>query len=396
MRLRIGIVTQAYRPAVGGVTEHVAATARVLRARGHEVTVVTSRFAAASELDPFVIRLGHNLPLRYNGAENNMTVGLRLPERLARAFDAGRFDVLHVHCPVSPILPLLTLRLARCPVVGTFHSAMTSDLPFRLFGRLILPLYRRIDRPLAVSETARECAERFFPGPIEVLPNGVDRSRFRPGLPRLPRYADALPTILFVGRFDPRKGVPELIKACAILAREGIPFRLVLVGDGALRGTIGRLAGGALRGRVHFEGQVSHDALPQYYASADIFCSPARCGESFGLVLLEAMASGVAVVTTDLPGHRSVLTPGVEGIAVPPRDPVSLAGALRELILDPDKRERLGAHGIERARAFGWEPIVDRLESIYRALVQGGGAIWGRREIPEGAEVPSEARTAAG
>lgn len=366
--LRIGIVSQAYRPAVGGVTEHVAATARVLRLRGHDVTVITSRFGSENESEGGVVRLGRNLLVRYNGAENNMTVGMRLPAHLDQVLRAGRFDVVHIHCPVSPVLPLLTLRLARCPVVGTFHSAVMSDLPFQLFGRFLLPLYRRIDRPLAVSDTARECAERHFPGPIEVVPNGVDRSRFRPGLPRLARYDDDLPTILFVGRFDPRKGIPELMAACGRLAREGHRFRLVLVGDGALRSQITRLAGGALEGRVHFEGHVGHDHLPRYYASADIFCSPARGGESFGLVLLEAMASGVPVVATDLPGHRSVFTPGVEGITVPPRDPGALAVALARLLADASLRASMGALGVERARAFGWERIVDRLESMYRSL----------------------------
>ena len=388
-------MTQAYRPAVGGVTEHVAATARALRLRGHDVTVVTSRFGAAMDREPYVVRVGRNLLVRYNGAENNMTVGLGLPARLAEVLRAGRFDVVHVHCPVSPILPLLTLRLARCPVVGTFHSAVMSDLPFRLFGRLLLPLYRRIDRPLAVSDTARECAERYFPGPIEILPNGVDRSRFRPGLPRLARYDDDIPTILFVGRFDPRKGIPELMAACERLAREGRRFRLVLVGDGELRSTIVRLAGGALRGRVHFEGHVGHDHLPRYYASADIFCSPARGGESFGLVLLEAMASSVPIVTTDLPGHRSVITPGVEGIAVPTRDPDALAGALGRLLTDASLRATMGARGVERARAFGWDGIVDRLETIYRSLASGADGAGARFSTTAPVERLSEVSTAA-
>jgi len=392
--LRVGIVTQAYRPAVGGVTEHVAATARVLRLRGHDVTVVTSRFRAASEPEPHVVRVGRNLLVRYNGAENNMTVGLGLPGRLAGVFRARRFDVVHVHCPVSPILPLLALQLARCPVVATFHSAVMSELPFRLFGRFLLPLYRRIAHPLAVSEIARECAERYFPGPIEILPNGVDRSRFRPALPRLERYDDGVPTILFVGRFDPRKGIPELMAACERLAREGRRFRLVLVGDGALRSNIERLSRGALRGRVHFEGNVGHDHLPRYYASADIFCSPARGGESFGLVLLEAMATGVPVVATDLPGHRSVITPGVEGITTPPRDPDALAAALGRLLADASLRARMGACGVDRARAFGWEHIVDRLEVIYRSLVPGADRAGAPAE-PAAAERLPEMHTAA-
>ncbi len=370
MPLRIGIVTQAYHPAVGGVTEHVDATARVLRSRGHEVTVVTSRFRGTGPEEPGVVRLGRNVVLPYNGAENNMTVGLCLPRQVSEILDRSRFHVLHVHCPLSPVLPLLSLRLARSPVVGTFHSTVPSDLPFRIFGPALLPLYARVDRGLAVSATAREYVQRHFPGPLEILPNGVDLSRFQPGLPRLERYDDGIPNILFVGRFDPRKGLPELMRACQSLARDSLPFRLILVGDGRLRGEVARMSRGALDGRVHFEGRVGHEHLPRYYASADVFCSPAREGESFGLVLLEAMASGVPVVATDLPGYRSVLTPEVEGIAIPPRDSNALARSLRRLLADPALRARMGARGIETAQAFGWERIVDRLEAIYVSLVR--------------------------
>jgi phosphatidyl-myo-inositol alpha-mannosyltransferase len=367
--LRIGIVSQAYHPAVGGVTEHVDATARVLRARGHEVTVVTSRFARKGEDEPGVRRVGRNVIIPYNGAENNMTVGMGLPRALAGILEQGRFDVLHVHCPLSPVLPLLALRLKRCPVVGTFHSSVSSDVPFRIFRRPLLLLYRRIDRVLAVSETARRCVERYFPGPLEIVPNGVDLGRFRPGLDRLERFDDGVPNILFVGRFDPRKGIPELMRACAELAHEGLPFRLILVGDGRLRGQVERMARGPLQGRVRFEGRVGHERLPRYYASADIFCSPARDGESFGLVLLEAMASGVPIVATDLAGYRTVLRHGKEGLMTPPRDPAALKAALRRLLGDAALRARMGAEGIETARAYGWERVVDRLEAIYGTLI---------------------------
>src|SRR2546422_1976444 len=142
MPLRIGVVSQAYHPAVGGVTEHVDATVRVLRGRGHEVTVVTSRFAGEPPPETGVLRIGRNVVIPYNGAENNMTVGFDLPRQLAGILERGRFDVIHVHCPLSPVLPLLTLKLARCPIVGTFHSSVASDIPFRIFRRPLLPLYR--------------------------------------------------------------------------------------------------------------------------------------------------------------------------------------------------------------------------------------------------------------
>ena len=163
------------------------------------------------------------------------------------------------------------------------------------------------------------------------------------------------------------------MEAARRLERGGIPFRLVVVGDGRLRRRAERLARGPLEGRVHFEGRVTNVNLPRYYASADIFCSPARGGESFGMVLLEAMASGVPVVASDIPGYRSVLTPGREGIATPPRDPAALADALRSLLLDADARRRMSACGVETARRYAWPRVVSRLEEIYGSLAGGMG-----------------------
>lgn len=368
MPRRIAIVTQAYHPTVGGVTEHVDATARVLRSRGHHVTVVTSG-PRPDVPEPGVIRVGRNLRLRYNGAENNMTVGFRIARETAAALERGRFDLVHVHCPIAPTLPLLAIRLARAPVVGTFHS-VSSDLPYRLFGSWLAPLYRRLRRALAVSEAAREYIGRHFEGPVDIVPNGVDLGRFRPGIAPAVAREEGVPTILYVGRFDPRKGLPELIEACVILARDATPFRLVLVGDGALRPRVERMVNGSpLRGRVRFEGRVGHDRLPAYYASADVFCSPARGGESFGLVLLEAMACGVPVVATGIPGYRTVVTPDRDGEIVSPRDPVGLAIGLGRLLRDPRRRAHLRAHGLETARRHGWESVVDRLEAVYDSLL---------------------------
>ena len=384
MPRRIAIVSQSYHPAVGGVTEHVDATARELRRRGNEVTIVTARFGGnGAGAEPGVVRLGRNVAVTYNGAENHLTIGLALPRALDRVFTEGRFDLIHVHCPLSPVLPLLTLRVARQPVVGTFHSAVTSDLPFRIFRMPLLPLYRRIDAPLAVSEAARRDVERHFPGPVRIVSNGVDRARFRPGLPRLDPWNDGTLNVLFVGRFDPRKGLPELMRAAETLAREGLRFRLILVGDGTLRPFVERRIRGPLEGRVVLEGRVGHDRLPRYYATADVFCSPARGGESFGLVLLEAMACGVPVLATHLPGHRSIVTPGREGLLVPPRDGEALTRALRTLLLDSAARAAMGRNGIETARGYGWDRIVDELESTYDALLgRGEPAVPDRVEAP--------------
>jgi phosphatidylinositol alpha-mannosyltransferase len=366
----IAIVTQAYHPSVGGVTEHVAGTARALRARGNRVTIITSGDGRNGNgaAEPDVVRLGRNLVVPFNGAENNVTVGRGLRRSLEALLGPGargRFDVAHVHCPLSPVLPMLALDVAAIPVVGTVHTTSDSDLLLRLFRGPLARYAARLDRMIAVSEPARDYVTRHFPREATIVPNGVDLDRFCPGAPRLERYDDGVPNLLFVGRFDPRKGLPDLFGACERLARDGVPFRLILVGDGRLRRRAERLARGPLAGRVHFEGRVDHDRLPAYYATADVFCSPATGGESFGMVLLEAMALGVPVIATDLPGHRSVVTHDREGLLVPRRDPEALAGAIRRLLSDAGERKRLGENGLARAASFGWDVIAERLETIY-------------------------------
>lgn len=389
MPLRIAIVTQAYHPAVGGVTEHVDACARVLRERGHHVTVVTARFGGEAAGETDVVRIGRNIVIPYNGAEANVTIGRALGRDLRRVLDSGAFDVVHVHCPLTPTLPLLALRVAQVPVVGTFHTTLSSDLPLRVFRRPLLAYFRRIDRPIAVSPSARECVTRQFPGPVEIVPNGVDTDRFRPGRLRDPRFDDGVPNILFVGRHDPRKGLPDLLAACAVLAREGLAFRLVVVGDGRERRLAERMAAGPLEGRVQFHGRASNAELPRYYASADVFCSPARDRESFGMVLLEAMASGVAVVASDIPGYRAVIMPGENGLVTPPRDPAGIAGALRALLADPGRRALLAARGLRTAREHAWPRIVERLEEIYLELAGGARGADGRARATDARELLS-------
>lgn len=379
-RLRIGIVTQAYHPTVGGVTQHVDGIAAALRALGHRITVITSRHPGTNGAEPGVFRLGRNFTFLYNGAANNIALGLGLEGALREHLEREAYDVVHVHCPLSPSLPMLALRAARQPVVGTFHSVSESHAAFRIFRPILLPYFERLAHVIAVSEAARADVLRNFSGPISVVPNGVDLARFRPGVLPIARYAGGPPNILFVGRFDPRKGLPELLDACERLAARGIDFRLMLVGDGRLKRGLARRARRRLGARVVFEGQVPHERLPQYYATADLFCSPARGSESFGLVLLEAMALGVPVVASDIPGYRSVVAHGSEGLLVPPRDPEALAEALAALLRDPARRARMGAHGVRTAARFGWERVARDLERIYLSVL-GAHAV----EVPEAA-----------
>lgn len=373
--MKIAVVTQSYRPRPGGVTEVVHHTAMVLRERGHEVTIVTTRYAGddgnvRGERD--VVRIGRNVLVPMNGAWVNMTVGAGLGRRLREIFERGEFDIVHTHCPLVPTLPLLTFG-AVSPgqkLVGTFHAAAVRNLPYRLLNR---PLSRRIERldcRMAVSEAARAFISSYFPGRYEIVPNGVDCGRFHPGVAPIERFMDGTLNILYVGRMDKRKGVPHLLGALPLLRRRlGRPVRLILVGEKGLRTLLlPRLhdIGGA---EAVFVGRVSAEALPRYYAAADIFCSPAVGQESFGIVLLEAMASGKPVVASDIPGYRTVATSGVEGILVPPADPARIAEALLALAGDAGLRAACGERGRRTALRYEWPAVVDRLEAIYSRVV---------------------------
>ncbi|HVO76507.1 MAG TPA: glycosyltransferase family 4 protein [Candidatus Bathyarchaeia archaeon] len=370
--MKIGIVSQSYYPRPGGVTEVAHFTARELRRLGHETTIITTHYSGTDGDDPNVIRIGRNVLVPVNGAWVNMTVGLGLRGKLRRIFDRERFDIIHAHCPLVPTLPLLSLETAPPgqKVVGTFHAAADSNFFYWLFRRSLSKRAARLDLRLAVSEAARTFVSRYFPGEFEIMPNGIDCHRFRPDLEPIGRYRDGRFNVLFVGRLDPRKGVPYLCKAMPRIARElDGNVRFLLVGEKGIRSLICPKPVDLAGGEILWVGRVSAEELPRYYATADIFCSPATGQESFGIVLLEAMASGVPIVASDIPGYRTVLTHAREGLLVPPRDPEEIARAVVRLARDATLRKELGLQGRETALRYDWPVVVRRLEALYRAVL---------------------------
>jgi phosphatidylinositol alpha-mannosyltransferase len=226
----------------------------------------------------------------------------------------------------------------------------------------------RLDGRIAVSVTAKSAAELYHPGPYDVIPNGVDVERFHPLVPPFERWRDPAHTnILFVGRLDPRKGVQDLIAAMPeVVERTDGRARLLVVGDSYLRPQIMAGVASSAREYVHFLGHVPSADLPRWYATGDIFCSPATGNESFGIVLVEAMAAGRAVVCSDIPGYRTVVTPGRDAVVFPPGDVPALARALSQLVETPERRGKLAEAGRRRALEFAWPSVVDRIEKVYR------------------------------
>jgi phosphatidylinositol alpha-mannosyltransferase len=376
--MKIGIVTQSYYPRYGGVTENVFHTARELRSRGHDVLIITSHFRSGeTNHSDGVLRIGHNVLVPWNGAFVDLTVGRGLGRRMRALFEEHEFDVVHTHCPLVPTLPLIAVERAECLQVGTFHSTSDRSLAFEVFQAPLRRRIERLDGRIAVSTTARDFVARYFPGDYRVIPNGVDVDRFHPDVPPLPglRARDVV-NLLFVGRLDPRKGVEVLLQAMPeIVEKTGGRARLHVIGDSYLRPKLERAVPSPVRDAVRFLGHVPSTDLPGYYASADVFVSPATGNESFGIVLLEAMAAGRAVVASNIPGYRSVITPGVEGLTVPPGDPRALAAAVSELANDSGRRAAMAVRGRQRALAFSWPRVTDQIEAYYQELL-------GRRPAP--------------
>lgn len=372
-RLKVAIVTHAYYPQFGGVTEHVHHTSEELRKRGHQVTVITCghrNYNPASE--PGVVRLGSNVLVPYNGAFVNLTVGWNVYGKMKRVLREGAYDVVHIHCPLVPVLPLAATRTSRDSLlVGTFHASGRSSAGYALFRPLLRKHHTRLDGRIAVSNPAMDFVARYFGGEYRIIPNGVDPDRFHPDAPPIPELNDGKLNVAFVGRPDPRKGLEYLIKAMEVVRSEcRMPTRLVVVGDGPRRARYEAMVDGLPPDCVRFTGSVSSELLPRYFSSAHVFCSPATMNESFGIVLLEAMASGVPVVASDIPGYRAVVSVGQEGLLTKPGDVEGMARAILLLLNDEGLRSEMGTRGREKAMAFSWGNVTGQIESYYFELLK--------------------------
>jgi phosphatidylinositol alpha-mannosyltransferase len=328
------------------------------------VDVITSHLAGVGPR-PDVVRIGDSLPVRANGSLARVTVGRGLRSAMRRALRRGRYDLVHVHAPLTPSLPMLAVEEAEVPLVGTFHAYYERSLAHALGRRYFQRHVDRLAAAIAVSPAARDAAARYFSADWTIIPNGVDTELFRPDAPPPPVLRDDVATVLHVGRFDPRNGLPVLVDAFRRLRARGVRARLVVVGDGPERERYHRLA--ADLPDVVFVGRVP-DGLPGYYAGSAVYACPAVLG-SFGITLLEAMSCGTPIVCYDTPGFRAVVRDGVEGLLTPPNDAGALADALDRVLGDAVLRARLGHAGRERALGFAWPAVADAVLGVYaRAL----------------------------
>lgn len=366
--LRIAQVTEYYYPHLGGICEHVHFLAAELRRRGHHVDILTPRIAGTPPA-PGVVHVGRSVPVPYNGSHARFSVGWRLGAQLRGVLERGAYDVVHVHAPLTPSLPHLALRRGDWALVGTWHTQFLRSVPFRLFRRRLQRRIDALDAAIAVSPTARDAIARYVDASWQVIPNGVETTLFHPGHPAPPAMADGVPTVLFVGRFDPRNGLGTLLEAWPAI-RAAVEARLVVVGDGPLAPHFRRIAAG-LRDVV-FTGALGEERAA-YYANATLYACPTTRA-SFGITLLEAMASARPIVCSDIPGFRDVVRDDREALLVPPADAPALAARTIALLRDPALQRRLGADGLRRSVSYDWGAVTTEVLDAYRRAMAVHGA----------------------
>ncbi len=341
----------------GGVQAQVLGLAHELRRRGHETRVLGP--CDGPPPASFVTPLGNSLPLAANGSIAPLAPDASASLRTIRALGEERFDVLHLHEPLAPGPTVTTLVMRPAPLVGTFHAAGRSA-SYRMLGPPLIKLADRLDRRVVVSKDALALVQGYLGGEYEVLFNGVEVDEIRAAAPR----PSAHPAIFFLGRHEERKGLDVLLAA---FARLGPDVRCWVAGEGPDTPRL-RAAHGE-DGRIEWLGRIDDAEKLARLRGATVFCAPSLHGESFGVVLLEAMAAGTAVVASALDGYRNVATDDVDAVLVPPGDVEALAEALRALIGDRDRRTRLADAGRLRADRFAMRSLAERYLEIYEEVI---------------------------
>ncbi|MBC8263875.1 MAG: glycosyltransferase family 4 protein [Anaerolineales bacterium] len=377
--MKIALVSPYDYPYPGGVVRHIFYLDKEFRRLGHDIRIIAACSDDVGDVPPQVIKVSGSIAhIPFAGSVARITLSPRIYRRVKKILKREQFDVIHLHEPLTPTLPLAVLRHVplspQSVVVGTFHAYRESMHPGYDYAKFLFePFFGRLDGRIAVSEAVREYLTPYFPGDYRIIPNGIDLERFGdPALRPLERFDDGKLNILFVGRLEKRKGFKYLLRAFAQVKQAVPEARLMVVGayDKEDKEPFVLYARQHRLRDVRFIGQVSEDDLPRYYRTCHVFCAPSTGFESFGIILLEAMAAGRPIVASDIDGYRGVLADGEEGLLVQPEDERRLADALVRLLKDPALRERMGRQGQATATDYDWHKVAQQVLDYYRELLE--------------------------
>ncbi len=374
--MRIAIVCPYDLTVPGGVQQHVDQLGVALARTGDDVAVIGPGPDDVPDGDAGVVRIGvgASAPVPFNESVAPLALHPAVARRTVTALRSFRPDVVHVHEPAVPWVSLAAVARGPRPIVATFHAWSDQDRTYRLARPILRRMLRRVDGLIAVSDAAAayHAGALGLPlGRFRVVPNGVDVARFRDAEPFAEEQDAERPLVLFVGRLERRKGADVAVRAFLHVKATHPRARLVVVGDGPQRDAVEGLVPAALRGDVRFLGRVPDGDVPRWFATADVYLSPALGGESFGIVLIEALAAGTPVLASDIPGYRSVITAGRTGRLSPPGDADALASDLAELLSTPAARRSLAEAGREAVTAYDWPTVARRVREVYGKAVLG-------------------------
>lgn len=375
--MKIGLVSPYDFAYPGGVASHISSLERYFTRMGHEVKVIAPASRPIPDFGDRFIAIGKPYPIPGSDSIIRIPISLRLGPTIKEVLARENFNIIHLHEPLMPMLCSAVLRFSNTVNVGTFHAC--EGKPGYNVGRpistwMIRRRVRKLHGRIAVSQPARDFHARHIPGHYEIIPNGIDLERFTTDVSPFEEYRDGKLNILFVGRLEFRKGVNYLLKAYLRIKSEFPDSRLLIVGPGTrLRKRYERWVEQNRLEDVIFIGYVSSDDLLRYYQTADIFCAPATSRESFGIVLLEAMAMGKPIVATNISGYASVATDGEDSLLVPPQNDLEMARALGTLLSDENLRTEMGARGRQKAERYSWEHVAERVLDYYGRVLDGSG-----------------------
>ncbi|SNS48921.1 Phosphatidylinositol alpha-mannosyltransferase [Geodermatophilus pulveris] len=372
--MRIGLVCPYHWDVPGGVAYHVRDLAETLRGMAHHVEVLAPAEQEDALTDPWITYAGRTVPVPYNGSMASVQLGPVTAARVRRWLREGHFDVVHVHEPSSPSISLLVCMIATGPIVATFHAATVRSRALAALGPVVRPWLEKISGRIAVSDSARRVQVEHLGGDAVIIPNGVHVGAFAdgPSLPGRTRGVDG-PTIGFLGRYDePRKGLPVLLEAMRTVVRHHPGAQLLIAGRGD-PDAVRELLGGDLVAHVSLLGELAEAEKAAFLRSVDVYCAPNLLGESFGIVLIEALAAGAPIVASDLDSFAAVLQDGAAGVLVRRGDPRDLARALSDLLADPQRRAWLSGNGRRVAADYDWSVVARRVLAVYETVVLPGG-----------------------
>lgn len=369
-KIRIGMVCPYGWDTPGGVQTHIRDLTQHLIDEGHYVSVLAPISDDSISLEDYVVNAGKPISIPVNGSVARVIFGPIASSRAKQWIAAGDFDLLHLHEPAIPSLSLLACSAAEGPLVGTFHVSTPKKKAIYAIGPILEPIVEKLTARIAVSELARSTLKDHFETDAVVIPNGIDGYKFA-NAKVLDEFSGEF-TVGFIGRFEePRKGLQVLIDSLPIVARFIPNVKYLIAGPGDSEDFLKKIDP-QLRNRIKFLGRLTDEEKASFLKSIKIYVAPNTGGESFGIILTEALSAGTAVVASDIPAFKAVLENGEAGALFNSEDSENLAKTLVSMLKDEEKRNRLANNGKLSAQKYDWQVVAEQIESVYEMAIAGG------------------------